>query len=129
MISMNHPNGKGVAASSEAPASRAEPMAAGVVTAVEAASLDKQVVLALPADYTFAGGGGGRVVFSHETHVDPRSPRCGTCHATVFRLHEPGRPLTGEHSGERMHEELCGSCHDGQRAFSVGENCDVCHRE
>jgi c(7)-type cytochrome triheme protein len=104
---------------------------AGGSATQEPALAEGRAVLSFPADYTFGAGGEspGPVVFSHKTHVDPANPRCGACHATLFRLHEPGRPLAGELSGDRMHEQLCGSCHNGQVAFRVDENCDVCHRE
>jgi len=134
LISMKLANGNGADARAKPPVGEAGELKGAAIgaPAIEAAPFaEDRVVLALPADYTFAAGGEspGPVVFSHETHVDPTGPRCGACHATLFRLHEPGRPLAGELSGDRMHEQLCGSCHNGQIAFSVDENCDVCHGE
>jgi c(7)-type cytochrome triheme protein len=30
---------------------------------------------------------------------------------------------------ERIHEgDLCASCHDGERAFAVADDCTACHR-
>jgi c(7)-type cytochrome triheme protein len=85
--------------------------------------------LQLPAEYHFPASpeSPGEVTFRHGTHVDPDQPDCARCHATLFSLIQPGAPLTGAISAERMHGELCGSCHDGQRAFATTEACDACH--
>jgi c(7)-type cytochrome triheme protein len=32
-------------------------------------------------------------------------------------------------NGDRMHQKLCGACHDGKAAFGVEEGCDVCHQQ
>jgi c(7)-type cytochrome triheme protein len=104
----------------------------------EAATREVPVVgsAARPADlpnlvpYTFPMGEGslGPVVFDHSTHVDAAAPRCAGCHTDLFQLLEPGRPMRGELTYERIHEgDLCFSCHNGQGAFSV-DDCFSCHR-
>jgi c(7)-type cytochrome triheme protein len=93
--------------------------------------------LVLPEDYTFpqSDNSPGPVAFSHWTHVDAAEPDCGACHATLFRLHAPGMPIDDaaaskeEPAGGWFHEELCGSCHDGEAAFDVDEGCEMCHAQ
>ena len=86
--------------------------------------------MTLPADHTFMTGpdSPGRVTFRHESHVDPAIPKCATCHASLFSMQEPGKPLTGMMNMDSAHGPLCGSCHNGTGAFKVDENCDVCHQ-
>jgi c(7)-type cytochrome triheme protein len=98
--------------------------------AADAGATEKApVVLELPADFTFTGASSpGPVVFSHVSHVDLQRPNCSACHADQFRLTEPARAVTGFVTGERLHQELCGTCHDGKTAFGIEEACDICHR-
>ena len=90
--------------------------------------------LRLPAPYAFptAADSPGPVTFDHETHVavgDPAEPACARCHQSLFRLGAPGTPVTGELTYERIHEgDLCASCHDGEHAFAVADDCGNCHR-
>jgi c(7)-type cytochrome triheme protein len=90
---------------------------------VQAAALE------IPGPHTFHSSedSPGAVTFRHETHVDPGRPQCSECHAKLFSLLEPGRPKSGAPNGDRMHQELCGSCHQGTRAFAIAEACDACH--
>jgi c(7)-type cytochrome triheme protein len=96
-------------------------------TAIRAASAAG--AFTLPPEYPFPAGPGspGTVVFRHESHVDPANADCGVCHRSLFRLNEAGTPVGGTMSMDRAHTELCGSCHDGQKAFDVDDGCDVCH--
>ena len=85
---------------------------------------------ALPEPYTFPSSedSPGAVVFDHESHVDPGNPRCGNCHASLFRINAAGTPHEGELNYERVHEgDLCASCHDGEHAFAVEDDCSFCH--
>lgn len=87
--------------------------------------------LTLPAAYTFPTSemSPGPVTFDHYSHVDPAAPDCWNCHTRNFSLLESGKPRNGALSYERIHEEdLCVSCHDGTRAFSMEEDCMICHR-
>ncbi|MBK6849508.1 MAG: Ni/Fe-hydrogenase cytochrome b subunit [Proteobacteria bacterium] len=86
---------------------------------------------ALPAPFRFPRGAHspGVVTFDHASHLDAAKPQCAECHREQFSLLRPGRPLHGQLVMERIRRgQLCGRCHDGQRAFGVvaGE-CDVCH--
>lgn len=88
--------------------------------------------LSLPADYTFPLGESspGAVTFRHESHIDWDKPSCASCHSTQFMMTEPGKPVHGELTMDRMYEgELCGACHDGKQAFSVEDDCSICHQE
>lgn len=86
--------------------------------------------LTLPADYTFKNSDSpGDVVFSHGSHIDSKAPNCAECHASQFSLQNPGRPLTGKMVHAEMDKgALCGSCHDGKKAFATSDNCDTCHK-
>mgnify|MGYP001827277680 CR=1 FL=1 len=84
----------------------------------------------LPDDYVFPAGDDspGEVVFRHGTHVEALGSSCASCHQATFRLNEPGTPISGTITFERIHEgDLCGSCHDGERAFAVDDDCTWCH--
>jgi len=87
--------------------------------------------LELPAPYEFAQSAHspGPVTFDHATHVDPGAPDCALCHATLFSIQPPGKPLRGEWTYARIHEgDLCASCHDGSSAMAVAQDCTSCHR-
>ena len=89
--------------------------------------------LSVPADYEFpkTGESPGVVTFSHENHMGSvDGVACGRCHAAGWSLLAPGTPLTGTVGHERFARgELCGSCHDGEQAFGLGEDdCSSCHQ-
>lgn len=81
-----------------------------------------------PADLEFAGGGSGKVTFSHEKHA-AKSPKCTDCHTKVFKM------TKGQRSAPKMAEmekgQSCGTCHNGQAAFSVKTqaDCAKCHQK
>lgn len=88
--------------------------------------------ITLPDDIEYTGDADpdswpGNVVFSHESHVYVQdSVSCANCHLQNFKI-------IGENSNrevmmmEAMYEgQYCGSCHDGDIAFS-SEECDMCH--
>ncbi|PLX82623.1 MAG: cytochrome C [Desulfuromonas sp.] len=65
----------------------------------------------------------GPVAFSHEVHTGMFG--CGECHPDLFAPDQSKNPLA---TMEQMAEgESCGACHDGDTAFSVGEDCETCH--
>jgi c(7)-type cytochrome triheme protein len=80
-----------------------------------------------PADFAFAGGGQGKVVFSHEKHLT-KNPQCTACHTKIFKM------AKGHRSAFKMADmnngQACGTCHNGQVAFSVKDpaNCSQCHQ-
>lgn len=68
----------------------------------------------------------GKVVFSHESHVDPAQPRCTTCHPKEFRILKSSTRVPVTH--ERMDKGgQCGSCHNGKAAFALDQDCTLCH--
>ena len=81
-----------------------------------------------PADFEFAGGGGGKVVYSHEKHL-AKGEKCTDCHTKIFKM------TKGQRSSFKMADmqngQACGACHDGKAAFSVKEqaNCAKCHQK
>jgi c(7)-type cytochrome triheme protein len=81
-----------------------------------------------PADFEFAGGAQGKVVFSHEKHT-AKNPQCTACHTKLFKM------AKGQRSALKMADmnngQACGSCHDGKTAFSVKDaaDCAKCHKK
>ncbi|MBI3921743.1 MAG: Ni/Fe-hydrogenase cytochrome b subunit [Armatimonadetes bacterium] len=65
----------------------------------------------------------GPVVFSHRSHLG-RGGSCSTCHPRLFPM--------GQYSGLRMASlkagKECGACHDGRKAFTVANDCELCHQ-
>jgi c(7)-type cytochrome triheme protein len=84
----------------------------------------------MPADITLprADTSPGVVTFRHSSHLDAKQPNCTQCHVQHFRILKMN-VRTGETAGPRdLHsEQFCGSCHNGQKSFSVQEDCNVCH--
>lgn len=116
----------GVAVSSpkQEPAAKAVPATEVAVPEVDPA------LLRLPAPYTFpqAAESPGPVTFDHETHSMAADYQCHTCHSRLFLLTEPGKPVSGQLTYEAVHEgALCASCHDGEKAFAIDEDCSNCH--
>ncbi len=81
-----------------------------------------------PANFEFAGGGQGKVTFSHETHA-AKNPKCTDCHTKIFKM------AKGQRSAPKMADmekgQSCGTCHNGQAAFSVKAqaDCAKCHKK
>jgi len=81
-----------------------------------------------PADFEFAGGTQGKVVFSHEKHM-AQNLKCTDCHTKIFKM------AKGQRSALKMADmnngQACGVCHDAKKGFSVKEaaNCSKCHRK
>lgn len=80
-----------------------------------------------PADIVFPGGAdAGPVTFRHESHVNPDSPNCVTCHSERFKLLV--RSKSSAPQDERHSAAQCGACHNGKAAFSMEEDCTYCHQ-
>jgi len=84
--------------------------------------------LAIPPDVVFpqSAASPGPVTFRHASHLNWERPDCTVCHREPFRILRGG-----EHTppSRDWHDaRFCGRCHDGQKAFSVGEDCTTCHR-
>jgi c(7)-type cytochrome triheme protein len=85
----------------------------------------------LPADEALPMGEGspGKVVFSHQTHVDADKPRCAGCHPVYFRILQKASTASGAritHDGMEKQKQACGACH-GKTAFGF-DDCTMCHR-
>lgn len=67
----------------------------------------------------------GPVVFSHENHLQYVGRNCPTCHNDIFNIDVSKNP---EFTMDQMEKgQSCGACHNGERAFGVGDACSACH--
>lgn len=76
-------------------------------------------------DVEFKVEGAGPVVFSHESHVAGYFLSCTECHDSLFTVKAKHKHVT---MGQMEKGLSCGACHNGVRAFSVKENCQLCHQ-
>lgn len=91
------------------------------------------LVIGVPAAMAVVGGGdvefkvkgAGPVVFSHESHVGVHFQACTDCHAGLFTTRSQRKSFS---MAQMEKGASCGACHDGLRAFSVKENCQLCHQ-
>jgi c(7)-type cytochrome triheme protein len=69
----------------------------------------------------------GKVEFSHYTHLEMESigKNCPTCHNSIFHVVAKKNPVFTMADMEKG--KACGFCHNGEKAFSVKENCVTCH--
>ena len=74
-------------------------------------------------DINFKVPDAGNVTFSHDVHTGMYS--CSECHPGLFIPGPGNKTFTMDQMGEG---EACGACHDGDTAFTVNDNCDVCHQ-
>jgi c(7)-type cytochrome triheme protein len=86
----------------------------------------------LPKDIVLPQGkdSPGRVVFSHQTHIDMARPDCTTCHPKLFTIIKERTP-TGRDpiTHARMEKgRSCGACHNGKAAHGF-DDCTSCHRQ
>lgn len=68
----------------------------------------------------------GPVTFQHARHL-ARGAKCGDCHPKLFKMQKGADKLNMNDMGEG---KACGTCHNGQKAFSVmdGDRCTSCHK-
>ena len=67
------------------------------------------------------------VIFSHDKHMQAGN-QCADCHDTIFQKKAGSTDLKKALSMRNMKKgKLCGTCHDGQKAFSVKRSCKKCH--
>ena len=65
------------------------------------------------------------VYFSHKEHKDFS---CEDCHEDIFAEEAGAAEASGNFTMKLMEKgETCGTCHDGETAFSVKESCTKCH--
>ncbi len=84
--------------------------------------------LPLPIVYEMGEASPGAVTFSHENHIDPSAPQCKTCHSGIFKMRPLKAGALGSVQMDLLYEKKqCGICHNGDDAFNVEDNCEVCH--
>jgi c(7)-type cytochrome triheme protein len=76
-------------------------------------------------DVEFKMKGAGPVLFSHDTHVGSHFLACTECHDSLYTVKGKHRHVTMDQMAKGL---SCGACHNGLRAFSVKDNCQVCHQ-
>jgi c(7)-type cytochrome triheme protein len=83
----------------------------------------------VPADLTLPQGkdSPGQVTFRHSSHVDSNQPSCIVCHTQRFRILKSLQVSSSVSRSDMHTEEHCGGCHNGQKSFSVKEDCELCH--
>src|SRR5262249_33999210 len=90
-------------------------------------------VFTMPPDVSFPRGEAspGAVTFRHSSHVDPKQANCTLCHAGRFRIlkADVATKTAVSTPGDRHSEQFCGSCHNGEKAFSAKEDCQLCHEQ
>jgi c(7)-type cytochrome triheme protein len=75
-------------------------------------------------DVKFSLKGASNVVFTHDSHVTKNKQKCGDCHYKIFTTTAQRVDVT---MAEMQKGRSCGTCHNGQRAFDVKNNCNKCH--
>ena len=72
----------------------------------------------------YTGGGTGKVVFDGKVHGDKGS-KCTDCHTKIW----PMKKGAGMKMADMNAKKSCGTCHNGQQAFSTSkqEDCAKCH--
>lgn len=61
----------------------------------------------------------GKIAFSHSSHVKERKAECDVCHDNLFRTEVSQPPYMSAEELQELFDQgkLCGSCHDGEKAF------------
>lgn len=65
----------------------------------------------------------GPTRFSHTEHMEAYT--CGDCHNWLYPTARRSKPAS---MADMEKGQSCGACHEGKIAFSVRENCKVCHK-
>lgn len=78
-------------------------------------------------DLVFSPEGAHRVVFSHQLHVEGKGLKCSGCHYHVFQMAKGASKIS---MSKMAKGDLCGRCHNGQKAFDVNDSkaCARCHK-
>ena len=85
----------------------------------------------VPSDIVFpqAEDSPGPVTFNHTSHVDWSQPNCTRCHTQQFKILKVHQVSSSPPAKRDLHsKQYCGACHDGEKTFSVKEDCTLCHR-
>lgn len=76
-------------------------------------------------DIVFKVRDAGKVIYSHDLHVNIKGLKCNECH---YRLYSTVAQHARVTMADMRSGASCGTCHNGQRAFGVEGNCNRCHR-
>jgi len=69
------------------------------------------------------------VPFNHDTHKSA-GMGCGDCHNALFKKKAGSTDADNALTMKALRKgKYCGSCHDGQQAFSASKNCKQCHQK
>ncbi len=76
----------------------------------------------------YAGGDAGKVVFDGNTHGVKQGMKCNDCHPKLFAMKKGSFKMT---LADHVAGKLCGTCHDGTKAFGQEkpEDCAKCHQK
>lgn len=91
----------------------------------KAFGIDKCTACHPTKDKNYAVKGAGSVHFKHGQHIGKYS--CSSCHTKLYGINGNG---TAKMVSMKAMEKgkSCGACHDGKQAFTVKENCAMCHK-
>ncbi len=68
--------------------------------------------------------GGTKVTFASDFHV-AKGIKCKDCHPKVFQMKKDQLKQPVPHKIG----EACGTCHNGEKSFSVKKDCKQCHKK
>lgn len=68
-------------------------------------------------------------VFDHARHKGD-GLGCGDCHDSLFQKKQGSTDVNNALTMKALRKgKYCGTCHDGQQAFSASKNCKQCHQK
>jgi c(7)-type cytochrome triheme protein len=65
----------------------------------------------------------GNVTFDGKIHAD-KGFKCNDCHTKIFPMKQTKLTMAAMKEGKE-----CGTCHNGEKAFSVKKDCMKCHKK
>jgi len=69
------------------------------------------------------------VRFNHFGH-QAQNPDCRICHDILFKMERSSTDINNLLNSKSMADgKYCGACHNGERTFSVKDNCAACHKK
>ncbi|MEN8139626.1 MAG: c(7)-type cytochrome triheme domain-containing protein [Thermodesulfobacteriota bacterium] len=69
-----------------------------------------------------------REMFSHALHFGQLDLSCDSCHPDTFQKKRGAAKAKGDYTMKAFAEgKYCGTCHDGDTAFSANSQCSSCH--
>jgi c(7)-type cytochrome triheme protein len=68
------------------------------------------------------------VIFSHKAHTEDLGLQCDWCHEETFEMEALHMQESADFNMESLcNENYCGTCHNGDIAFSTTTQCARCH--